>query len=1051
MRRIKMKTIKFLFLSALAVLSGVLAMNYLPSMDVVHAEDEPTYYNVGYARTYDGANLNPGNLYFTLKSNEAPYNTDSSIRYKPVTEDAIKFKRDGVSYNVGNPAAETIVRYSKTKHAIETWMFAGKIGWATFSLQHGDEITLDGSFSYTDGSGHVSILNISKTTFICSAGRDAGGTPEKTYFAAIPQHITDTSNYTFTMTKKTWHFLFDIQGLEESDAPLTGDDSTKAYYPTSSDCFYLDGQAVARVEREGLRRRDPDSYEWYPTINDDIQGLDSQIKVDSIFVIDGVFMCKQTIAGYTDNNDRLGLYFKMLAFRRIGTGANDYVIIDLLDYFYSTVHSQYAVEDFVESDQDAALEAMDLFDGKIEQVNNTREAYATYNDVLATLGTLNIDPNALTKVKEQGIQTINEYVDLDDYFDNEKNVVQGYINEYEGKINAANNRTEVNALIKEFKDKVDLVKKNYDIMAEAIINQTAGYEQYLEEKDQVSLSDLGMDEELTFHGKLVDRAKDFNSNIQENNLHNTFAPSKDNENGNVEFSFSYTPNAIPKGGANVMVNLRGTAYYGYKFAIDTNSRGNYVTRVDSSITDFLGGNEGSFTNGVTYEVAVGAIDLVDEVGKTWIYIKVNGIFAFNKVVDSLAICTNSRVAISANDNNDATNDYEGTVTVANTNNDISEANGLYLGRFIYKDGDVNEISASLDPNTLPSNGDGLEKSYPTRKSNIKLIRNNVTTEVAKTSKPFIKKINDNNYALDIANQVEVQDLDTIIISGTFSYFDATNNEKTAFIISPSRFQYHANENSWTPILSLSEAKEDACKKLESYADLNKYDEEEKTAISAIILEGKEAINNATTIEEVESIYATYKGQIDAVKTSLQKYQDQAIEIVNNYKAANLNDYRQDEKDEIASLKAEAIQEIRNATNKEDIDTIVVALKMAIDELKTDAQYAIEELADAIKDGQQRIYNHYASLDTSKYTAAQLSQLEQDTQDAINAVKAATSIEEVNRIVENYINNHQQINNKSKTAGCNSSIYGDSSIIFIAALGGLLFAIRKAYSLKKKEN
>ena len=153
---------------------------------------------------------------------------------------------------------------------------------------------------------------------------------------------------------------------------------------------------------------------------------------------------------------------------------------------------------------------------------------------------------------------------------------------------------------------------------------------------------------------------------------------------------------------------------------------------------------------------------------------------------------------------------------------------------------------------------------------------------------------------------------------------------------------------------------------------------------------------------------------------------------------------------MASLKAEAIQEIRNANTKEEIDEIVITLKMAIDELKTDAEYAIEELADAIKEGQQTIYSHYASLNTSNYTAAQLSQLEQDTQDAINAVKAATSIDEVNRIVEAYINNHQQINNKPKTGGCNASINGDSSIIFIAAIGGLVLAIRKAYSLRKKE-
>ena len=229
-----MKTFKFLSLSALAVLSGVLAMNYIPGMDVVHAENEPTYYDVGYARTYTDANMSAGNLYFSLKTNNAPYKSDSSIRYKPVTEDAVKFKRDGVTYNVGNPICETIVKYSRTKCSVETWMFAGKLGWSSFTLQHGDEITLDGSFSYTDGEGNVSIMTISKTTFICSVGRDVDGTPEKTYFAALPQYITDTASYQINMTKKSWHFLFDINGLEEDDAPWSGDNASQAYYPTSS-------------------------------------------------------------------------------------------------------------------------------------------------------------------------------------------------------------------------------------------------------------------------------------------------------------------------------------------------------------------------------------------------------------------------------------------------------------------------------------------------------------------------------------------------------------------------------------------------------------------------------------------------------------------------------------------------------------------------------------------------------------------------------------------------------------------------------------------------
>ena len=112
--------------------------------------------------------------------------------------------------------------------------------------------------------------------------------------------------------------------------------------------------------------------------------------------------------------------------------------------------------------------------------------------------------------------------------------------------------------------------------------------------------------------------------------------------------------------------------------------------------------------------------------------------------------------------------------------------------------------------------------------------------------------------------------------------------------------------------------------------------------------------------------------------------------------------------------------------------------------------SLKELADSIKTGQQRIYDYYSSIDTSTYSQSELAQLEQDTKNAINAVKNAKSIEEVEYIVSTYINNHPQ-SRKGKTGGCKASIGSSSSTVFIAAIGGLIFAIRQAYKYRKKEN
>ena len=1033
---IKMKrTIKLISLSALAFLSGALILQSVPAIHMAKADDE-IIYNVGYARSDTEANLNSNQQYFNIKSNEAPYNSNWAVRYKSKTPEAIRFVRDGVTYNIGRNDQEAIVRLSDTRCELQTWMFSSQTGIDNFSFQDGDKVIFGGSFFHVkDGVTHT--INVSETTFLCLTGKEDG--VNKSYFVAEPQQITDISGYDITMIDESWHMLFDIKDISLDAAPLSDDsDTSLSYYPLTPESFYVDGVPSARPRIEGLRRR---ANNWYPVTDDDKQGIEKNLKVGSVLVMDGLFVYHGIIPTNT-NYESLALNFHMLTFQKVGPGRNDFAIIDLHDYLIDALHKEYSVDDFVPDDKNAALAALDGFEENIGNKETAGESYAFYNETLETLSSLTIVDSILNGYKQSGIQTINSYVDLDDYFTEQQNTISNYISEYTGFISSAGNINQINNYVKTFKDLVDAVSKKADIMADAIINQTAGYENYLEPCDSVSLSDLGFSEILTFHGDLDERANDLNTNAQDNNLHNTFAPSLDNPNGNVEFRFSYTPNAVPTGGANVCFSLRGISYYGYKFAIDTKTRGCYVQRLDQTTDDFLGGpGDGLFTNGNTYEIAIGAIDLIDEVEKTWIYIKINDHIVFSKVTDSLLICSNARVAITRNDN--MTVSYPGTVTVANSTTEIEQTKGFYAGRLIYAQGNTDEIRATLETNELPSNREGLEMSYATRPENVQLIRNNVTTNIGKVDQPLLKKMSDTEYIFDVSKCIKPQDNDIILISGTFSYYSDSDHAKKAFTIFSSRFQYLASSDYWTPVITLVEAKGDAILKLENHVDLDKYDQDEQNTITSIVNTGKFAINDATSIEQVESIYDGYKGQIDKVKTSLRKYQDAAIETINAYKASELNNYREDEIDDIASLKKDAVEEVNNAKSKDAVDEIVVNLKMDIDDLKTDAQYKVIELADAIKDGQQEIYDHYSSIDTSKYSDEKLAQLEQDTKAAITAVKNAKSIEEVNDIVNAYKNAH-----KASKKGCKSSAVASGSVLlFIAAMGGLFIALRQG---KKEE-
>lgn len=1048
-----------LSLGALAFISGALAFGAAAHIEASHAANEIVY-DVGYARSNPDAHLQKGDnnnynyLYFELdetKAGDAPYNSDWSLRYKPTTEDAVRLVRDGVTYNIANPAAETIIKLSKTKCELQTWMVNGKLpaSLQPFTIQHGDQIIIGGTFTKTVDTV-VHKLVISETIFMCSMGREIGGQIEKTYFAAIPQNIIDVPNEKVAMNAASWHMMFDIKDLSEADAPHTGGDNKNSYFPTSSDCFFVDGKPYGRVTTCGLWRWDKGQFNWYPTVNDDIQGILQYVSVGSVLVIDGIFTYQGEIASY-ENFERLGLRFHMLAFQKFGDGANDYIIINLHDYLSDSIHDEFQVEDFISEDQDAALTALDTFDAEIVNKGTTRSSYELYNETIAALSALTVDEQVLINAKQQAIQTISSYADLNNYYDDEQTIINGYISQYTALINEASKRIEVNRYVAEFKDLVDDVQTKADVMADAVAHQEKGYEKYLENSDEITLYDLGYSEDLTFHGKLNDRKSDVNTNSQENNVHNTFAPSVDNPNGNVKFHFRYEPNAHPIGGANVFFVLRGIALYGYKFAVDTSARSCYVQIIDQSGNAKSGGGtkDNIFTNGEAYEITLGAIDLVDEIGRTWIFIEVDGNIVLSNVVESLSFCTNARVGITCNDNWDSSNDYEGTATVSNSSLALTQSEGFFAGRLSYSDGSSDEIHATLDNNALPFNKDGLEVSYVNRPENIQLIRNDETTNVGKVGTPLLKKISEKDYIFDVFKCVEIQDNDIIYISGLFYYFSDSEHAKTAFTISVSRFQYHADTDSWTQILTLSEAQEEAIKKLENYVDLSKYDKEEQDSISEIITVGKAQISHATTIEQVDSIYANYKARIDAVKTTFRKYQDSSIEIVNDYKANELNKYRQDEKDEIAALKQAAIADINAATSQEAVDEIVVNLKIDIDELKTNEEYLAIELEDAIKDGQQRIYSHYSSIDTSKYSDIQREALDKETKAAIEAVKGAKSIEEVERIVNEYINSHKSGSGSKK--GCNSSLLSSGSfIVFAAAMGGLLIVLRQSHQYRKEE-
>ena len=100
-----------------------------------------------------------GGIYILHDAHDATYDGGWAAEYKPVSADAIKLVRDGVTYDVACPGNGTLVVYSATEMylKLESWTIGGE----KLPLVDGDQLIIGGEFKH-DASGDV--LAIEKTT-----------------------------------------------------------------------------------------------------------------------------------------------------------------------------------------------------------------------------------------------------------------------------------------------------------------------------------------------------------------------------------------------------------------------------------------------------------------------------------------------------------------------------------------------------------------------------------------------------------------------------------------------------------------------------------------------------------------------------------------------------------------------------------------------------------------------------------------------------------------------------------------------------------------------
>ena len=575
---------------------------------------------------------------------------------------------------------------------------------------------------------------------------------------------------------------------------------------------------------------------------------------------------------------------------------------------------------------------------------------------------------------------------------------------------------------------------------------------YFKKFDYVSLFDLNLGNSVE-----VPTGGEAFTNTPSNTLENIYAVSNQNLTGSVVFRFKYTwknaqaaENAEEKYNAQLRIKLRGNEWNGHTFKIgEVNPNGTNSIQVESiGGSGWLGGTDRTFISGETYEIELGAVDLLNS-DRTWLFMKFDGQYIANFFADTLSYGTN-RVDISTRwESSVKPSDSEKlpSIRLAQSGEQRSYENVGLQDRFSFADEMSSPTSLSL---TMHDNDYETGDYYPASDSVVTY--NGKPASI--NTEPCLQKTDGTHYVLNLSQEIEPKEDDKLKIEGVFLHYDAEHSIKQALATRAVSFTFTGGK--WVQNeLPFSELQSDAQYMLDEYlveSFLALYDATERETIKNIVAESKEAIAAATDEAVLNAAVAEATEQISNVKTSLKKYADEQTVYLNGYKSEVLSEYREADRNEISAIKSETAAAIAEASTKEEIDSLVADATEEIDTLKTDAEQTAEELAIVKRSAGQRIKDIYGMLDLNAYTAEEKAAIDTAAAKALEDIDTALTIQEVTDIVDLFENQYSLTGDKNNGGGC-SSFVADSTVfvstVFIC-LAVVILSVRRVKFGKKHQ-
>lgn len=823
----------------------------------------------------------------------------------------------------------------------------------------------------------------------------------------------------------------------ENDIPLN-----KRMSPATKYNLYRNNELLFNFPINGtgpLMKKDADEY--YLSFSEN----NIQVNEGDIISVGGEFHVYSSGKTYT-------LAVIPFCFQRV---ENQFIEIGTLDNYLSDEITNYV--DFNDYDDDKIPTLNGLISttkANIQSENTVKEKWQTFEEGKDAIDAVPANEEKLAKAKEQAIEELETYDDEFLYEEAELAIVRNYIDAGKAAINAAITIKQVKTALNNAIDQIKTLTTRQEHIESRILNGESGFEEYLESREVVTTTDLCATGDLTFYAK-GSSEESYWTQFGPNSIYGRFATANDNQNGNVSFQFKYesTNPSSRQYEAQIFIRLRGNDSDNYQFRIATNVEEHLGVSLGKLVNNAYEGVKGaqfSFDSNTEYTIEVGAIDLLDY-DRVYLFIKIDGSVKVADIVDPISVPTAPTILIQ---DSYTKQDSEETVTMKPVETGTTKAdNALRVGRLVVDPSSNNEsLVATLHKNSIPES----TNLYPIEQNAFKYNDNELADYHVGAK---VRKVTASQYLITTVD-LTISDGDTIQVNGCFAYFNEDTKVKTIVKLSDTTFTYHASTNSWSQSEpSLEDAKIDAIAYLNSYAVLDDYSEANKAKVESIISSYESQINSATTVEQVYQLVDAAIAAIDAVPTILGEYKNAAKTSLNNYKSPSI--YRQAEQNELNKILTKAFQQIDACGDKESVDYIVLNTKNAIDQLKTDAEYYAEELQSKQRSAKAEIEAFIGKVELNRYSEENAALIQQLAIKARKDVDAATTIEEVDKIVSKFKDAVKNVSTSdgstfngekyTKKKGCGGEIISTAVAIPVISLAALtiLICIRKRKSYLNK--